>query len=108
MHGIMDSRPPAAAAVITLKIHMVDGSTFVQELPVDDADGVQEFLDWFRQPGRNKVWTWQVPSSVSLHALHHPHIMAVDVDGYVEPDGRTSRWYERLLDRISLWWRFRG
>jgi len=104
---VLKEAPLPAATVITLHIHMIDGSTFVQDLPVDDADGAQDFLNWFRQPGRNKVWTWQVPSDASLHALHHPHIMAVDVEGYVEPDGRTSRWYERLLDRLMLWWRFR-
>lgn len=99
--------PLPAAAVIVLNIHMIDGNTYLQELSVDDADGAQDFLDWFRNPGRNKVWTWQVPSCATLHALHHRHIMAVDVEGYVEPDGRPSRWYVRMLDRFMLWRRFR-
>jgi hypothetical protein len=106
MQGGKDA-PLPAAAVITLNIHMVDGSTFVQELSVDDADGAQGFMDWLRQPGRIKVWTWQVLGDASLHVLHHRHIMAVDVDGYVEPDGRASRWYERKMDRLMLWWKFR-
>ncbi|MFC6545446.1 hypothetical protein [Cohnella cellulosilytica] len=65
--------PIPAATVITLNIHMIDGTTFVQDLPVDDADGAQDFLNWFRQPGRIKVWTWQVPVMPFALAAPSPH-----------------------------------
>jgi hypothetical protein len=108
MLDIQDAHRPIAAE-ITLSIHMVDGSTFMQELSIDDADGAQAFLDWFRQPGKCKVWTWQAPTCSMLHSLHHAHITAVDIEGYIEPEGRETRWYERLVDRLRLWsWLRRG
>jgi len=89
---------------ITITIHFVDGNLFVQPLPIDQADAVQEFMDWFRDPGKHKVWAWHVVAEQKIHMLNHAHIMGVDIEGYIEPEGRPSRWYERLADRIRLRW----
>ncbi|RJX40875.1 hypothetical protein D3P09_02295 [Paenibacillus pinisoli] len=108
MLDIKDIPRPISNA-ITLSIHLADGSIFVQELSVEESEGAQSFLEWYRKPGRAKVWTWQVPSESTLHALHHSHIIGVDMEGYIEPEGRSSKWYERILDRWYVWrWARRG
>jgi hypothetical protein len=91
----------SAQREITIYIHMTDGNTFVQPLPIDHADGVQDFMDWLRNPGKIKVWSWQVPTAGNIHLLHHCHIVSVDVEGFIEPEGRPSRWYEWAWDRIT-------
>lgn len=93
---------PATRQEINITIRFVDGDVFVQPIPIDNADSVQEFLDWFRKPGKSKIWSWHVPTHSIIHMLNHDHIMGVDVEGYLEPDGRESKWYEKLIDRIRV------
>lgn len=88
---------------IIVRIAFVDGSEFVQPFPIDYADAVQDFMDWFREPGRIKVWSWHSPAASAFHMFHHRNIIAVDIEGYIEPEGRDSRWYERFIDRLVLW-----
>lgn len=88
---------------ITISIHFVDGDTFVQPIPVEDAEIVQDFMDWFACPGKDLVWSWHVDQAQQIYMMHHSKIMAVDIQGYIEPEGRKTRWYERLLDK----WRAR-
>lgn len=85
---------------IVITIHLVNGESFVRSLPLEHAEDVQDFMDWYRRPGKVKVWAWHVPTAAQIHMLHHDHILAVDIDGYIEPDGRPSRWYERIADRM--------
>lgn len=87
---------------INIRFVFVNGDTFEQPLSIDEADGVQDLIDWFRDPKAIPVWTWKVPSMQKSHMLHKTHIMSIDVDGYIEPDGRESRWFERLVDRIRV------
>jgi hypothetical protein len=61
-------------------------------------------MDWFRNPGKHKIWAWHVVAEQTIHMLNHEHIMAVGIDGYIEPAGRSSRWYERLFDRLRARW----
>jgi hypothetical protein len=100
MNNLLERR--SVGNEITISVHFVSGDTFVQPLPIDQADAVQEFMDWFRNPGKHKVWAWHVVAEQAVHMLHHDKIIAVDIEGYIEPDGRSSRWYERLIDRIRL------
>ncbi|WP_226000907.1 hypothetical protein [Paenibacillus sp. BJ-4] len=102
MNGLIDAESQEIHE-IEIKVHFVDGDTFSQHLPFEYTEAVQDFLDWFRKPGRQKVFTFFTPATRDIHALHHSKIMAVDVSGYIEPDGRESRWYERLIDRFRLW-----
>ncbi|MGG1598039.1 hypothetical protein [Paenibacillus naphthalenovorans] len=88
---------------IVVTIHFVDGDSFVQPLTIEDADAVQDFMNWFRNPGRDKVWAWHVVEHRQIHMMHHDKIMAVDIDGFIEPEGRPSRWYERFFDKIKIW-----
>ncbi|MBN2980119.1 hypothetical protein [Cohnella algarum] len=89
---------------ITLRVHFVGGESFTQYLSVDDAEVIQNFMDWFRRPGKDQVWAWHVVHDAEIHMMHHRHIIAVDIEGYVEPEGRPSRWYERWLDRLRMRW----
>lgn len=85
---------------ITISIHFSSGERFDQPMPIDCADGVQEFMDWFRHPKGCKVYTFYSISNQQVHMFHHNQIIAVDIDGYIEPEGRKSRWYVLLLDRL--------
>ncbi|WP_213413571.1 hypothetical protein [Xylanibacillus composti] len=98
MQDTQEHRGPLSDRIM-ITIHMISGDVFEQPLPYEMADGVQDFLDWYRDPGKERIWTWHVPSQMSVHAFHHAHIVAVDVDGYIEPDGRNSRWWERLWEK---------
>lgn len=101
MNGLLERR--SVQEEITITVHFVDGDSFVQPLPIDYADAVQEFMDWFRAPGKDKVWAWHVVAEQKIHLFNHAHIMAVDIEGYIEPEGRPSHWFERLVD----WFRAR-
>jgi uncharacterized Fe-S cluster-containing radical SAM superfamily enzyme len=103
MNGLKD-KPLSRKDEIVVTIHFVDGDVLIQPLPIDHADGVQKFIDWYRKPGQGKVWTWQTPSEQKLRLIHHHHIECVAIDGYIEPNGRSSRWYERIHDKIRSWW----
>jgi hypothetical protein len=99
MNEVKD-QPEAITSEILIKVHFTDGDTFHQPFPVDWADSVQEFMDWFRRPGKRKTWAWHVITDGHIHMFRHEHIMAVDIEGYWEPDGRRSRWYERWMDKL--------
>ena len=99
----MKERPRPVADVITISVRMVSGDVFVQPVPVDEADVVQEFMGWFRKPGKIRVWAWHAIEEQTIHLLRHDQIAAVDVEGYIEPAGRSSRWYECLVDRLCAW-----
>jgi len=100
----LKDRLQSVADEITISVHMVSGDVFVQPIPIEQADDVQDFMNWFRNPGKDKVWAWHVIREQTIHMLHHDKIMAVDIEGYIEPDGRVSRWYERLFDRLRARW----
>lgn len=100
----VQDQPQPVLEEIVITIHFVDGDMFKQPFPIDFADRVQNFMDWFRNPGRNRTWAWHVIQSSQIHMFRHEHIMAVDIDGYIEPAGRPSRWYELILDRFRMWW----
>lgn len=106
MLSVHEQRKPLSDE-IKITIHMASGDVFEQPLPYEMAEAVQHFMDWYRNPGKTRIWTWQAPSDMSMHLFHHSHIAAIDVDGYIELDGRESRWYEILFDRIRARW-FRG
>lgn len=101
MNGLKEA-PESKTYEIMVTIHFLDGDTFIQPFPVDYADRVQCFMDWFRKPKKDKVWAWHVLDTGQIHMFHHEKIMAVDIDGYIEPDGRKSRWYERLIDKLKV------
>lgn len=84
---------------ITVYITLSNGNAYNQPLEID-SDGAQSFMDWFRDPKGGPVWSWNTPTEKKIVMFHRTHIASVDVSGYLEPDGRESRWYERLLDKI--------
>lgn len=92
--------PPLGPNELRVTIHLSNGEVFVQEL--DDYDQAQEFMNWFRNPGKYKVWSWHCPLERTIHLFRHDQIVAVDIEGYIEPLGRTSRWYEKIFDKILL------
>ncbi|PPQ49110.1 hypothetical protein C5G87_06970 [Paenibacillus peoriae] len=99
----MNSLLTKAEEKITLSIHMVNGETFVNRFPVDDCEVVEVFLAWYRSPRWTKVFTFHKVYDAEIYSIHHRNIALVRVEGYIEPDGRGSRWYERLIDRFRLW-----
>jgi hypothetical protein len=86
---------------INVEIRLSTGDTHVQPLEID-SDGAQAFMDWFRNKKASAVWTWQVPTHQKISMIHRCHIASVDIKGYIEPEGRRSKWYERLLDKIRV------
>ncbi len=96
-------KPQPIAEKIMITVHFISGDMLVQPIPVDQADYVQEFMDWYRNPGKTKVWAWHCFNDRSIHMFCHAQIAAVDIEGYIEPEGRASRWYERLIDRFRTW-----
>lgn len=103
--GMIDAQDlqPVDQEEVLVVIHMASGETFTQPIPLDDLDYVQEFMDWYRNPGKEKVWAWHCLNTRSIHLFQFDQIAAVDIEGYIEPDGRPSRWYERLVDRFRAW-----
>jgi hypothetical protein len=87
---------------IMIYVHTTTGDIYRQPFPVDDADKVQRFMDWVRRPGKHKAWSWHTGETGEIHMFLHNHIMAVDIEGYWEPDGRRSRWYERWMDKLRV------
>lgn len=96
-------RPQPIADDITVCVHLTGGQVYEQSFTIDEADHVQTLIDWLRKPGRENTITIEHTASRTLHILHHDKIAVVDITGYIEPAGRASRWYERLIDR----WRAR-
>ena len=47
--------PPLGPDELRVTIHLTNGEVFVQEL--DDYEQAQEFMDWFRNPGKYQVWS---------------------------------------------------
>lgn len=88
---------------ITLSIHLVNGGIFEYYFPMDESKNLEVFLSWYKKPSRDKVFTIHTPHLKEIRSLNHENIVLVLVDGYIEPDGRESRWYERLIDRFRLW-----
>ena len=88
---------------ISIRIVMSAGDDFIQPLSIEDLEGAQNLMDWFRNPKGSPVWTWQVPSERKAHMLHRIHIMGIDIDGYIEPDNNKVRWYHRKIDRFRVW-----
>jgi hypothetical protein len=105
-------RPTTQEHDINIRITFVNGDVFEQPLTMNEMDGVQDLMDWFRDTKGTPVWTWHVPSISELHMLNRAHIMGIDIDGYIEPDGKDSRWYERLADKVQTFlyfaWRKAG
>lgn len=88
---------------ITVSIHLVNREIFEYYCPADELENVEVFLSWYKNPGRDKVFTIHIPHLKEIRSLNHENIVFVSVDGYIEPDGRESRWYECLIDRFRLW-----
>ncbi|MEC4566757.1 hypothetical protein L8C07_12445 [Paenibacillus sp. CMAA1739] len=91
------------AEEITVSIHLVNREIFEYYYPADELENVEVFLSWYKKPGRDKVFTIHTPHLKEIRSLNHENIVFVSVDGYIEPYGRESRWYERLIDRFRLW-----
>ena len=89
---------------ITIRFIFVGEESFIQTLPIDESDGVQDLLDWYRDNKAVPIWTWSVPSVQKVHMLNKAHIIGIDIDGYIEPEGKDSKWYEKLLDKIKTKW----
>lgn len=89
---------------ISIRMVMQAGDDFIQTLALEDLEGVQNLMDWFRDPKQGPVWSWLVPSARKIHMLHRIHIMGIDIDGYVEPDNNKVRWYHTTIDRLKVWW----
>lgn len=102
MQGLLESR--SVGDEITICIHCANGDNFEQSLPIDFADDVQDFINWYRNPKRDKVYTFYSAIDHRSHLIQYNQITAVVIDGYIEPEGRQSRWYERIIDRIRLRW----
>ncbi|WP_068505730.1 hypothetical protein [Paenibacillus kribbensis] len=88
---------------ITLSIHLVNGEIFEYYFPIDESENVEVFLSWYKKPGRDKVFTVHTPHLKEIRSFCHSNIAFVAVDGYIEPNGRESKWHERLIDRFRLW-----
>lgn len=99
---------PRRTDEITIRFVFSNGDDFVQPLSMDEADGVQDLIDWFRDSKSVPIWTWRVPSAQMSHMLNKAHIMAIDIDGYIEPEGEPSKWYQRLIDKTRTKWLLRG
>lgn len=107
MESVYDKSPQSCEFEIIITIHFMNGEIFTQPLSIDDAEGAQMFMEWYRNPGKIKVWSWQNQLNSTTRMMHHNHIHAVDIEGYQELEGHKSRWYERVIDwlraRIFLW-----
>lgn len=102
MNDLVDRLPVQQDEKAQITFHMVSGDIFNQT--IDDLDHAQSFMDWYRNPGKCKVWAWHCVADSEIHLFKHDQIMAVDIEGYIEPEGRSSRWYERFFDRIRARW----
>lgn len=98
MNGLNDKQ---LAEEIVITIHLVCGEVITQPCTIEETDSVQDFINWFRDPGKDKVYTWWSQEHSTLIA--HSNISAIFVDGYYEPMGEESKWYHKLLDK----WRAR-
>ena len=96
-------QPTKQTEEISIRIVMSAGEDFIQPLSIEDLEGAQNLMNWFRNPKQGPVWTWQVPSVRKAHMLHRIHIMGIDIDGYIEPDDNKVRWYHRMVDRFRVW-----
>lgn len=94
--------------IITVTIYLVSGDMLTQSFLIEEADNVQMFIDWYHKPGRQKTFSFHHIASQTVRVIHHDKITMVDIDGYIEPEGRSSRWYERLIDSIRIRWIRRG
>lgn len=97
-----ENKPKPVSDEITITINFSDGSQFLQPLPLDESDTAQDFMNWFNDPGKNKVFSLHNVTESKINMFHHAHITSVDIEGYIEPEGRSSRWYERLIDRLRV------
>lgn len=86
---------------VIINVHFTNGDLFSQ--PVDKYSDAQEFIDWYRKPGRDTLYEFHCVSDNQIHLLRHEKITAVDVDGYIEPSGRSSRWYEKIVNKFRVW-----
>ena len=103
MNDLLDSSMPITdAKEIVITMHMTNGENFVQHLPIDCADGAEDLLKWFRNPKKftDKTWAWKCLNDKTIHIFHHSHVVAIDIEGFIEPDGRYAKWYERAVDKI--------
>lgn len=102
MNGL-ENRATAEEGELLLIIHFVDGDSLEQSVTVEEAEVVQGFIEWFRSPGRYPVHSLHFPLEGKIKLLRHSNITAVEIEGYIEPEGRDSRWYERMLHKYKAW-----
>jgi hypothetical protein len=89
---------------VILIIHFVDGTTLEQPVPIDQEEDINQFMNWLRKPGRNRVYEWHTVNEQHIHMIRYDAIQSVEIEGYIEPEGRPSRWYERVIDWIRWRW----
>lgn len=87
---------------VHISIHFTDGNIFNQPLPIEYADMAEEFMNWFRSPGKWATWSWHCIGEQTIHILSHKHIQAVDIEGYIRPEGRGSKRIERVIDWLRV------
>lgn len=87
----------ARADELTIEFHFVDGEKFTQSLPIDHADAAHNVMEWFNDPKGSPAWTWKVPHESKIQMIPRSKLTFIQINGYIDLEGRESRWYERWM-----------
>lgn len=93
---------PQTSGEIEIHIRMTNGEIHIQPLPLDYADGADDLMNWFRDPKAGPVWTWHCLSGCKLTAIARSSISAIDIYGYIEPEGNKVKWYQKIADKVRV------
>lgn len=102
---------PEKLKEISVMFTFTSGCTFTQGIPMKYADAVEDLLAWYRNKKSKPTWTWDYTPVQEIRIFQKIHIIAIDIEGYIELAIHNQKWYEKLyrkaVDKIRTKWMLR-
>lgn len=97
-------QPQQTSDNICVRFIFANGNAYEQEVFMQQAEFVEELLKWFRDKKGYPTWAWNHHSVSKIAIFNKAHIMAIEIDGYIELARTSYKWHEKLLDKIRTKW----
>jgi hypothetical protein len=92
--------PTARTDQLIITFHFTDGEKFTQELSINQIEAAEDVLRWIANAKGSPVYKWRHPEELKVKVVVRSHITFIEIAGYIEPEGSSSKWYQRVADKF--------
>lgn len=107
MNDLID-KPVQKTDEIKVKFIFANTETYIQPVPMANADWIEELLEWYRNPKSRPTWTWNHVLISEIVLFQKTHIMSIEIEGYIELSSFKYKWHEKVKDKFKTFMYFKA